>query len=191
MAEYKLPSRALVFGDSLTAVSTVNNASVKAYTGLSWLSWLNRLRGQPLYFDTALNKGVGGNTTEQMLARLTSDVLAFEGDFDIAFVMGGFNDITHPYINTVANLQAICEMLFNRGKSVALFTILPENNAANQAYYSRINQALRNWYSCFSPSALLFLVDCWRDTINDPLSECQPPVCGATGCIRLRLARTG
>lgn len=101
------PKRCLLFGDSITAIgSSLYGAAGSAqpparwpnntasYNQEGWWNWANHLLNGQLFLDPTLNKGKSGDTTVNMLARFQADVLNNLANFDIAFILGGANDIT-------------------------------------------------------------------------------------------------
>jgi lysophospholipase L1-like esterase len=68
------------------------------------------------------NAGVGGNTTAQMLARFSTDVLAYS--FDHLHIFAGTND-TDPEAQTRPNITAMIQLAQAAGKTVSLSTIPP------------------------------------------------------------------
>ena len=73
----------------------------------------------------AYNAGIGGNTTAQMLARLSTDVLA-HSPTDVT-IMGGTNDLGLgvPLATSLANLGAIMDGVRAAGAAAWLVTIPP------------------------------------------------------------------
>lgn len=97
-------------GDSLTADGT-------------YVTELNALLGAPW---SVRNRGIGGNTTAQMLARLNTQALN-AGDAEYLVVLGGINDIvlgaTAEAIES--NLQAIYTAAHAAGLRVVAVTLTP------------------------------------------------------------------
>lgn len=106
--------RLVALGDSITA-------------GTAGSTWLTYLDPPPVYVH---NAGIGGNTTTQMLARLTTDVLAYSPT-DVT-IMGGTNDIfgvtdmtLAAMAGSFANLASIMDQIVAAGASAWLLTIPP------------------------------------------------------------------
>lgn len=109
---------AVALGDSITIGSTAPPAED------SWFEQLACTGDSPVEY--AYNAGINGNTTEQMLARLETDVLA--RDPDTVFVLGGTNDVLGgvPRDETIAHLGEIVERTQQAGADVYLGTIPPQ-----------------------------------------------------------------
>lgn len=78
-----------------------------------------------------INRGIGGQTTPQMLLRMMADVIALRPRF--LHVMGGTNDIagnTGPMTvaQTVQTLTAICQLAHANGIRVLLASVPPAAN---------------------------------------------------------------
>lgn len=89
------------------------------------------------------NAGVGGNTTAQMLARLSTDVLAQSPD--VVTVMGGTNDVGQnvPQETTIANLRAIVEAIKAANVKVVLLTIPPRTDPSFAAPIRSLNATIQ------------------------------------------------
>jgi lysophospholipase L1-like esterase len=77
---------------------------------------------------SVINKGIGGNTTAQMLARVSSDVINIVPRYCI--VIGGMNDvwIGSPSLSGIeSNLSAIYATICNAGITLVTATITPPN----------------------------------------------------------------
>lgn len=115
-------------GDSITqfartASGTNDNFENIGYVTTYLAKSLSRVRMPMLN-----NLGVAGNTTTQMVSRLTDfDAITF----DTCFVMGGINDIKASANATtvISNLSAIINYVTQtKGKRCILLTILPNDN---------------------------------------------------------------
>jgi len=88
------------------------------------------------------NKGIGGNTTAQMLARFNTDIID-NGDAEYVVILGGINDIGLDIDATTieANLQAMYTAAHNDSIKVVAVTILPRTNysAARYAIMDSVN----------------------------------------------------
>jgi lysophospholipase L1-like esterase len=98
----------VALGDSLTE-------GVGAPPGQGYVDVLARMTGRPI-----LNRGVGGDTTEDALRRLGRDVL--DADPGIVIVLLGGNDLLQqrPAAEIVGNLEKIIASLHERGAMVVL-----------------------------------------------------------------------
>lgn len=121
--------KAALMGDSITAAVNVGgNATTESFENMGYFMTYNALSSQRMLFPVANNKGVAGNTTAQMVARLSSDLESL--DFDTCFVMGGINDVNSELSTgtIISNLAAIVNYVANTlGKRVVLLTILPRS----------------------------------------------------------------
>jgi len=102
----------LSMGDSLTA-----NGEYESY--------LNTLLGNSWKY---LNKGISGNTTTQMLARFTTDILDNASPGNYCIVWGGVNDIAANALTAAQitdNLQAMYTAAKNAGLKVIAINVTP------------------------------------------------------------------
>jgi lysophospholipase L1-like esterase len=99
-----------VLGDSLTYATTYSG-QLAADLGAGW---------------AVRNRGVGGNTTAQMLERLTPEVLA-AADGEYIVVLGGINDVVGDVAAATieSNLQAIYTAAQAAGLVVVAVTLTP------------------------------------------------------------------
>jgi len=143
---------AVALGDSITFGSTVPHAED------SWFWQLACTEDSPVRY--AHNAGVYGNTTEQMLERLDTDVLA--RDPDTVLVLGGTNDVLSgiPQAETVGHLREIAERSRQAGADVYLGTVPPQAvpvgiaatealNAAIVAMAGRLDVPVIDFYGAF------------------------------------------
>ncbi len=194
--------RAALLGDSIVAYNTyasnqggsgyypngagsteVDNGQAGFFTAFS------QLTGQRLSLDPVMNRGIGGQTTTQMLARFDADVAANYAAFDWLFLMGGTNDPSAGVAKetTLANLQAMVLAALRNGKAVALFTILPRNSSswtsgatANMRRILWVNSQLRSWTArLLSAGAPLHLIDAFGEWAN-PASTITAAASGYT-----------
>lgn len=84
------PRTVVLFGDSRVANCDYADATDAFSTNRDWLGWGNYQTGTGPALDMIHNGGVGGNTTAQMLARVGTDVLAYNPGYLILW--GGTND---------------------------------------------------------------------------------------------------
>lgn len=105
----------VLFGDSITA-------------GQTWFTTANGLTGARY---SATNKGIGGNTSADMLARLSADVLALTPR--LTTVLAGANDLGQSISSatTIANLSSIVSQVLATGSSIVLGTVTPRLNTGS------------------------------------------------------------
>jgi len=106
-----------------------------------------------------LNRGISGQVTSQMLARMRADVLAHQPQA-IVF-LGGTNDIARgtPLEVIQNNIQSICDLADHARVKMILASVLPvhDYNAASNPAYARSRQRpletiknLNNWLQAFA-----------------------------------------
>lgn len=123
-----------------------------------------------------INRGVGSQTTTQIAARFTTDVLDYKPNFVI--IEGGINDIVlGATVDTITtNLGSMYEAATVAGVTVIAWTILPDGaiSAINKAKVNQTNNWIRNQSSTdvivvdayealvdpSNPGALLAAYDC-------------------------------
>ena len=157
--------RAVVFGDSFTARNTSAGETARLLDH-GYFSWANAFLGGA--FSLIANAGVSGQRTDEMLARIESDVIARDPDW--VFVQGGWNDINAGYTSqaVIDTLTAICSMLSSRGINVVLLAVAPNNSvtAGIARKLHIINKGLREY--AFSTGGVYF-VDTYAAVV-DPTS---------------------
>lgn len=140
---------AVVFGTSLEYLNgigpdaTLNAATTYDISTRGWWNWCASYIGHRLKF--LKNAGVNGNTTSQMLARIDTDVLAYDPGW--VFIGGPANDPVTGVSSatTIANLTAIYEKL--RGRKVIQFTCVTRaeiDTPAEKQVLSEVNQWIVN-----------------------------------------------
>jgi lysophospholipase L1-like esterase len=146
-----------VFGDSLSGQNFTTTATEEHYSSGGYAVWANQMLGGRFY--SIVNAGVSGNTTTQMLARISSDVLAQSPGW--CCVLGGINDITNgggiTYAQTISNLQSIYETLRSSGIRVIAMTVPPSTNVntgAEKEHLYKVNNWIRS-YARSNPGVIL------------------------------------
>lgn len=134
----------ILFGDSITS----------AYGG--WYGYANRASGFPTYL--LRNAGVPGDTTADMLARVTTAVTAYSPA--LVVVLGGTNDTGTPE-DTASNLTAIYNAISGAGGKIVACTI-PPNDWTPDADLAERNAWIRANYSSFPRT---FLCD-WTNQLS-------------------------
>lgn len=113
------------YGDSYAAGIVNLTAPYRIAGAESSLVWLNALAGAPF---NLVSRGVGGETSAQILARidtvLESNVCIFAGTNDInnSSAVGNVSDIVSEF---VANVTKILDTFERRGKRIAVATVAP------------------------------------------------------------------
>ncbi|WP_285107116.1 GDSL-type esterase/lipase family protein [Paenibacillus sp. UMB4589-SE434] len=108
-------SRIVCLGDSITQGDVAN---VRRYT--TWLGWITN--------NTVINSGINGNTIQQMLARIDTDVLAHNPG--ICIVFGGTNDINggRTIQAMAADIKTITSKLLAVRINPVFCSLLPRND---------------------------------------------------------------
>ena len=119
----------VALGDSLTA----------------WPSdapWPTHLDAEDANLRLVNNAGEPGDTTAQMLARLNSDVFAYQPE--VLFIMGGTNDLGYGIgqATTIANLRAIIAAADRKGIRIDLMTVPPDAYPDMAAKIDSLNAAI-------------------------------------------------
>lgn len=133
-------------GDSITVQavgSTAGGYVQQDARGPAW--WARAFSNQRFTTPTSFIKGVGGNTTTQMLARIT-DVTAL--DAGIVVIQGGVNDVAAgaSLATITANIEAMIHACRLAGQVVVLQGPHPESSATTfTAGQLAIWAALRDW----------------------------------------------
>jgi len=116
-------SKIVQFGDSITAYG--NNTGNPYFDSWGFTTWLNIYTGGRLLLPSGGNKGVGGNTTVQMIARLGA---ALALNPAVVTFIGGTNDIAvlgSPAATIQANIKTIVDAFTSINAVVVIGTILP------------------------------------------------------------------
>jgi lysophospholipase L1-like esterase len=163
--------RAVLFGDSITARNGPGAAGNPGETAVyndscGWFHWANSMLGRP--FTMVKNAGVGGNTTTQMLARI-SDITSVGGDGLWLFGMAGVNDraAANP-TQSIANLKAIFTAAFDAGyERIVWGTIWPDG--AEYALRWVVDQ-INEWLFAYAAATPNFTLVNWLEVYVDPAS---------------------
>lgn len=130
---------AILFGDSFSARN--NSAGTARESDWGYFTWANNFLNHP--FHVIRNSGISGNTTTQMLSRITADVLAFSPNW--VFFQGGINDFFAGSTaeSVVSNNQNIINQINATGAVVVYLSIAP--NATNSQKVLQANKLMREW----------------------------------------------
>lgn len=140
--------RAGAIGDSIT----FNDAS-------SWFHHLCNLSNGRI--RRAINAGVAGNTTAQMVARIVA-VLPKTQNLDLIFITGGTNDAASavPLATTMQNVLGMALYARSIGADVVLVNIPPKDTNTAAAL------AIRAGYVALSAAHNIPLIDPWSTMID-------------------------
>ena len=142
-------NRVIWFGDSITSGSAGTSISGQGTSALvldakGFHNWANVMLRHALDFRG--NAGVSGNSTTQMLARI-SEVLAVASDWVV--VLGGTNDSVDATTTQTA-LTSIYTTLMAAGRRVVACTIPPTTSAA--AGIETLRTTANNWIRTYARS---------------------------------------
>jgi lysophospholipase L1-like esterase len=155
-------TRVVFFGDSIT-----DNWSKAGYGGF--------FPGKPY-----VNRGIGGQTTSQMLVRFRADVLAL--DPDVVLILAGTNDVagnSGPIAPEAIqdNLASMAELARSHGVRVVLASILPvaddKRDAAGQPLIRTKDRppatlrALNAWMADYARTSGAVYLD-YASAVSDP-----------------------
>lgn len=155
IAKSTSPANTIVLlGDSITNQNSFyqddSNTEDRGY-----FDWANAFLGQR--FKVIKNAGIGGNRTDQMLARIDVDVISLKPAWCMLY--GGINDITNDFNADVAfaNLKAMYQKLLDNNIKVIGATITPSvniNTIARKTEYFKLNKLIRQ-YALENPNIIV------------------------------------
>lgn len=167
----------LVLGDSRAFQCTKGN--------VGFADWAVSETGGLAAFPLALNKGIDGNTTSQMLARLQTDVIANSNVFDVMVHFGTGNDRIKGMTleQTIRNLEYMYSALIKRGKIVIAIAETPVMgaNVGLPAQQTANHFAVHNWYLNVAPSLGVVVVNPWDEMVDPASGSNFWPLGGLTG----------
>ncbi|WP_300747166.1 SGNH/GDSL hydrolase family protein [Pseudomonas sp.] len=167
----------LVLGDSRAFQCTKGN--------VGFADWAVSETGGLAAFPMALNKGIDGNTTSQMLARLQADVMANSTAFDVMVHFGTGNDRLQGMSleQTIRNLEYLYAALIKRGKVVIAIAETPVigANVGLPAQQTANHFAVHNWYLNIAPSLGVIVVNPWDEMVDPASGTSFWPKEGMTG----------
>ncbi|NWC01585.1 GDSL-type esterase/lipase family protein [Pseudomonas sp. G1002] len=167
----------LVLGDSRAFQCTKGN--------VGFADWAVSETGGLAAFPLALNKGIDGNTTSQMLARLQTDVIANSNAFDVMVHFGTGNDRIKGMTleQTIRNLEYLYSALIKRAKIVIAIAETPVMgaNVGLPAQQTANHFAVHNWYLNVAPSLGVVVVNPWDEMVDPASGSNFWPLGGLTG----------
>ncbi|MGM0876722.1 MAG: SGNH/GDSL hydrolase family protein [Bacillota bacterium] len=86
-----------------------------------------------------LNVAIAGNTTQQMLERIDTDLGTKLNQWDTITICGGVNDTLLTPIQTVSNIEAMAIKALQWGKNVIFCTLFPANTHEARTRIRKIN----------------------------------------------------
>lgn len=160
----------VLFGDSIAAQDLNGSDAATPFGSGGGRGFWTQAQLQLRYRFVLLNNaGVGGNTTAQMLARIQTDVLAYSPGYCI--VQGGGNDVTNGVAaaTTIANLQAIYDILRAAGIVVVACTQTPTGSADTTVEKANL-AAINNWIRGYAISVPGIILCDWYPYLADPIT---------------------
>ena len=129
---------ATFFGDSISAQGFGGTDSTgRIFASVGYATWAAFLSRQRIILTPDSNQGVSGETTTQILNRLTTVVDLEPG---VCVVLAGTNDIAAiPVATTISNLDTIYDTLYASGIYTIAIPILPRGDLTS-AQYGKIHQ---------------------------------------------------
>lgn len=119
----------------------------------SWTSMLaEQIDGQ------VINKGINGNTTEDMLWRFKKDVLDLKPDYVI--ITGGINDVVQG--ESLASITFNLEKMINSALENGVKVILGLPTPVDYPAWENVLKNLRNWIKQYAEANRLSLIDFCR-----------------------------
>lgn len=174
--------RVAIIGDSQVAYNIYQVGTDTNYTPNGLLAALQNRWGHRFYFDPALNKGVGGETSAQVLTRYNTDVAANYSRFDWLIIQCGANDATQAIAasTTVANIQTMADAAVKNGKRVIIISPFPRSTWTGAASTTNsrnimLNQRKRLADYVASTRNKVILIDAFPDLVN-PASATSDPI---------------
>lgn len=151
-------------GDSITA-QDINLSAGPSTSARGYLSHAQaQLRSRFLVLN---NAGVGGNTYAQILARIQTDVIAFNPGYCI--VQGGGNDVAQGRTAAaiIADLTSIFTLLKAYGIIAIATTILP-TTSANDSTKKGVLHTVNNWIRDYARAHPWMILCDWYASVADP-----------------------
>jgi lysophospholipase L1-like esterase len=173
---------AILFGDSITDLNGGAASYPTSPFSHGYFDWANALLGQPL--TLVKNAGIGGNTTIQMLARISTDVYPYCSNAGWIFIMGGVNDIPNSPSETAASIEANLKAIYQGirsncgGINIVALTVTARTTFTTTAFQQEWSEVNR-WIQDYGRSQPHFFVVDTAATSVDPLNATGPvPIAG-------------
>jgi lysophospholipase L1-like esterase len=122
-------AKRLAYFAGATDIYEMGDSLTSGLYGLPYSDYLQTLLGSSYKANGNHNKGVGGNTTSQMLARFNS--ILINTNINYVIIWGGINDISGSTASSTieANLQSMYTMAHNVGAKVVSINIAPRDTS--------------------------------------------------------------
>lgn len=157
-------SRVVYAGDSITIESDSTTSPNFYRLASGYVSWAQAASSDRLY--VMHNGGVGGNSSAQLLARYTTDVIAYAphvvvleiGTNDVGGVTSNPGIISGPCISNIAAMIAANQAI---GAKTILLKILPRGSVASPLSANQITcwETVNNWIAT-QAAADVVVIDC-------------------------------
>lgn len=159
----------ICLGDSLAYGGTYEVSSQLQLGMTSWFTWASHLSGGQIRY--VRNAGVNSDTTAQALARIGSDVIAYDPDRCIVCIgtndLAGINGGSKTFASVKTDYRSIVTAL--RGNRIdPILCLLPPRNT----YLSEWD-AFNEWLTRYAQSTGLKLVDLVTPLIDETTGEMQ------------------
>lgn len=154
-AALRTGNRAIIIGDSIAAGG---DSTTTAAFGVSWWSMLCAASG--LRVRTLRNAGIGGNRSDQMVARFATDVTAHHPD--IVFIGPTINDTPLTLAQSKANIATMVAAAIADRSRVIMFTAPAADDSAAMTRLNQMNQ----WTVGYANSLGLALLDTHKATVD-------------------------
>jgi len=177
-----------ILGDSIAELQSSNTSTARYTSSSGMINWACTLLHGRMAFDPVNNYGVGGERSDEVLARTATAITAFvAAGVKFCFVSAGTNDVFQKRASAliIADIEAIALLLRESGITPLVNTIMPRTydalatgaertTARNQQSF--INAELREW-AMTTPG--IILIDLVR-RVTDPASAAGEPLGGAS-----------
>lgn len=158
----------IILGDSITAQHIYNDiGGVWSTSSRGYFSWANVLLRHR--FKLLAVKGVGGQRSDQILARVESDIINNNPKPRWCLVEAGVNDIGQGVSRDaiIENLQQIYSKLINKGIKVIATTITPTTSANTQERLETLNLVNR-WIKIYCQANSDIVLCDWHGVLTNP-----------------------
>lgn len=167
------PATIVLMGDSITGRNyDTDGSTYNRFDRSGYWTWAAELLEQRLL---VINEaGVSGNSTAQILARFTDEVVTVAPGY--CFLMAGINDVVSgvAVATTIANLESMYARGVGAGITMIAATILPStqvNTDTERFKLHYVNNWIRNYCASMQGMILVDAYAAWADPSNgDPVS---------------------
>lgn len=157
-------------GDSVTAGSPYyKNVTTPPNKYQDIYAWTSTVRNE--LNINVINKGIGGQTTGEMLARFDNDVINSNPDYCI--IEGGINDVLQvdkyvPFYKTQINIQSMIAKCQMHNIIPILATPIPtrQSNSFSDYQHSEID-VIRNWLTEYGKLVNITVIDFYNPLIQN------------------------